>query len=146
MRRLTSIIIASAMESLTADSMAGQVYTFAGSQSTSPGLLAYDANTFSPVGGTPQSSVGFLNDLAFDEAGRLFGIGNGPGPSLNSFYEFDPLTLAIINQVTRPSDVGGAGLAASATAPEPDSVALLVLGAAVLALNRRPRRAVGNSV
>ena len=76
------------------------VYTMTGA--SSPALLTYDADTLAQTGGINQGTVAIVNDLAFDQTGRLFGV------SALGLLEFDPTTRAIVHQ----SPIGaGAGIA-----------------------------------
>jgi glutamine cyclotransferase len=67
----------------------GKLYALTNSPAS---LLSFDADTLELTGGTVSSTSAARYALAFDEDGRLFGIGN------DVLLEFDPSTLAIANQ------------------------------------------------
>ena len=66
----------------------GQVYALTGLSST---LVQYSAESLNPVVAPTPSGAWADYDLAFDQSGRLFGVGR------NSLTEFNPIDGSIIN-------------------------------------------------
>jgi hypothetical protein len=112
----------------------GTIYSLSGA---SPTLVAYDATTLLPVGSAAQPFSVAKYDLAFDESGRLFGLGN------SSLLEFDPSTLSII----RETPFTGNPIGIAGQVPEPGSLTLLLMGFAGFAifLTGKPNKVTGTN-
>ena len=96
----------------------GTLYGISGT--SSPSLIAFNADTLSVSMGVPQSSTWTETDIAIDStSGRIFGL------SLNTMLEFDPVSGAVINSNGAPNVNGLAAI------PEPSTFTLL-LGAGLI--------------
>ena len=93
----------------------GVLYTYSGTGQTA-NLLAFDANTFELLSGNLEGGVTAPMDLAFGELDRLYGILSG------TLFEYDPVTLEILNSAA----VGG-GVNGLAVIPEPSATALFIM-------------------
>ena len=80
-----------------------ELFTMTGSANAA--AIKINQNTLRFSGGTVQATGGAKNDITADESGRIFAISN------SDLFEFDPETLAVLNQ--QPFEGLTRGLAAS---------------------------------
>lgn len=104
----------------------GVLYTFTDTGS----LLTYDGSTLAQTSGIAPTSHPEM-DLAFDQAGRLFGTYQISATT--HLVQIDPITRGIINEVTFPAGITGL---AAITIPEPAALGFLGF-AGLLAIRRR---------
>jgi len=92
-------IVSALLWSATATGAGARVFSLTGSQN--PGLLRFDCTSLGLERGAKQAQVGGVNDLCFDETGRLFGISN------RALIEFDSESMQILNQQNHNGSIGG---------------------------------------
>ena len=90
----------------------GLIYSITGN--SSPALVTFDANSLQHLSGVVQDESTGRHDLAFDGGGRLFGICAG------CLFEFDPLTLEIVNEQAFSGT--SEGIAAERTRPPAETL------------------------
>ena len=102
------------------------------SDAGSGGLVTFDANSLTLTSGSISGTFSTGVSLAFDQAGRLFSLNE----SRALLREYDPVSLAVLNQTTLASGLDG--LAVIPGIPEP-SVAVFGVAASLVILLRRNR-------
>lgn len=113
----------------------GFLYGLTGLNNT---LVRYNATTLLPTGPAAINNVISHYDLAFDQTGRLFGLGTGVDDGKNYLFEFNPTTGAQLDSETITGAIGGL---AAQQVPEPSLANLSLLSASLLSLTRRKRPA-----
>ncbi|MDB6133203.1 MAG: hypothetical protein JWM59_1446 [Verrucomicrobiales bacterium] len=106
----------------------GILYSYSG-DTASPGLITFDADSFSLLSGTLSSSIIAGQDLTFSGSGRLFGSSRGV------VREYDPATLEILHSAPFNGALHGLAIV-----PEPGTALLAALGAVRLLGRSRGKR------
>jgi len=104
----------------------GSIYSLTGGSNT---LVGYNADTLQPNGSPALTGGRAEYDLAFDDSGRLFGLGV-IGASY-ALLEYDPATGATINASVVTGIIRGIAVQ---QVPEPTISSLLAVGVACLAV------------
>ncbi len=108
-----------------------QVFSLTGLSNT---LVSYNADTLQPNGSAALAGGRVEYDLAFDDSGRLFGLGIISGS--RALLEYDPASGAIINS---SAVTGFITEIAAQQVPEPTIAFFLAVGTALFAARRLRR-------